>query len=427
MRIEKKPTVKEIYFWNIFGSACNACVSVLLLLIVTRMLDRVQSDIFGIGWAIAQLVLTIGTFQVRLYQATDVVGRFTFKQYLAFRVMTVGLMIASSAGYILYYHYTGRKALVVMLLCLYKAVEAVSDVIQGWLQQKERLDLAGKALSARTIFSCAVFLLLLRLTHDLVAGVTGMIICSVICLFLYELRIIAGNAFQTKSEEAFSLKAVRELALTCLPLFLNAFLVMSIFNAPKLAVDRCIEGGFLQSGAQTVYGIIFMPTSVINLMYIVFRPVITRMAIEWNQDHRSTFLRLMKGVLLKLAGLEVIILAGGFLLGIPVLSILYGIDLTDVKTALMILLLAGGMNTFVNVIDNSLTVMRRQYYLIIAYALTWAYSKTAAGLFVKRYGITGAAVTFISSMAVLLLLVLILFCVCLRKSGSEQKTKDDRK
>ena len=49
------------------GSACNACVSVLLLALAARFLGAAESDIFSIAWSIVQVTLTIGTFQVRLY------------------------------------------------------------------------------------------------------------------------------------------------------------------------------------------------------------------------------------------------------------------------------------------------------------------------------------------------------------------------
>lgn len=96
-------------------------------------------------------------------------------------------------------------------------------------------------------------------------------------------------------------------------------------------------------------------------------------------------------------------------MGIPVLSLFYGIDLGEAKLALIILLVAGGLNTFVNVLDNALTVIRKQYFLVIAYVITWIYSVTTASWFVNKWEINGAAIAFFTSMALLLAVVLILF------------------
>ena len=44
--INREPSAKSIYVWNIIGSGCNALLSVALLMLVTRMNDDAQADIF---------------------------------------------------------------------------------------------------------------------------------------------------------------------------------------------------------------------------------------------------------------------------------------------------------------------------------------------------------------------------------------------
>ena len=99
--INEKPTTKQVFFWNMAGSVANSFLSVVTLMIVTRMLTTLETDIFSLGWSISQMMATIGTFQVRMYQATDVRGVFRFGQYLEFRIFTLLIMIISSAGYVI--------------------------------------------------------------------------------------------------------------------------------------------------------------------------------------------------------------------------------------------------------------------------------------------------------------------------------------
>ena len=165
--IKNQPTEKEIYIWNITGSMANALLSVIALMLVTRMLNKEDTDIFSIAWSISQLMVTIGTFQIRVYQATDVKQTFQFKQYCVFRFLTVVAMLISSAVYIRMCGYVDYKAQIVMIVCLYRAVDSIADVYEGWFQQKERLDLAGKALTYRIVFSSIVFGVILVNTHNL--------------------------------------------------------------------------------------------------------------------------------------------------------------------------------------------------------------------------------------------------------------------
>ena len=87
--IKEQPSEQAIYIWNITGSITNALLSVIVLMIVTRTVDSRQADIFSIAWTISQLMATVGTYQIRNYQATDVQGVFRFRQYLRFRFLTL--------------------------------------------------------------------------------------------------------------------------------------------------------------------------------------------------------------------------------------------------------------------------------------------------------------------------------------------------
>ena len=114
--IKNQPTEKEIYIWNITGSMANALLSVVALMLVTRMLNKEDTDIFSIAWSISQLMVTIGTFQIRVYQATDIKQTFQFKQYCVFRFLTVVAMLISSAVYIRMCGYVDYKAQIVIQL-----------------------------------------------------------------------------------------------------------------------------------------------------------------------------------------------------------------------------------------------------------------------------------------------------------------------
>ena len=176
--ITEKPSEKEIYIWNILGSLANAGLSVIILMVVTRTLDNQKADIFSIAWAISQLMATIGCYQIRVLQATDVEEKFTFRQYFEFRIVTIVAMMICSCAYVYIKHYTVYKAIIIIIICGYRAVDSLADVFEGWFQQKERLDLAGRALFIRVIIAIVGGGICLVVMHDLLA-------LSLILLFIY--------------------------------------------------------------------------------------------------------------------------------------------------------------------------------------------------------------------------------------------------
>lgn len=415
-KVNERPSERSIYIWNITGSIANALLSVVALMIVTRILDDRQADIFSIAWTISQLMATVGTFQIRMYQATDVTGVFRFRQYLIYRVITIGIMMISSYAYVMIRGYSGEKAVVVLLMCVFRAVDSLADVYEGWFQQKERLDLSGKALTYRIVVAVFGFGVVLFATKNLILSGAVLVLVYVICFFIYDIRYHYGvEAFrETAKKDKAGLSWVVKMTIEGFPLFINAFLMMSIMNAPKMVLDVAIEQGSLAQGLQTVFNIIFMPASFLNLAYIVFRPLITKMAIVWNMGKTKEFLKILMKILVSLFGIGILLLIGSALLGIPVLSIVYAVDLADYKLELLVIIIGGCMYTFAAVLDNALVVIRKQYILILAYALTYIYIKFAAEVMTGLWGILGAAMSYASAMVVFLIITAVMFAAGFR-------------
>lgn len=415
-KINERPSERSIYIWNITGSIANALLSVVALMIVTRILDDRQADIFSIAWTISQLMATVGTFQIRMYQATDVTGVFRFRQYLIYRLITIGIMMVSSYVYVVIRGYSGEKAVVVLLMCVFRAVDSLADVYEGWFQQKERLDLSGKALTYRIVAAVLGFGIVLFATRNLILSGVVLVVVYVVCFFIYDIRYHYGvEAFRESERKGKDgVTWIAKMTIEGFPLFINAFLMMSIMNAPKMVLDVAIEQGSLAQGLQTVFNIIFMPASFLNLAYIVFRPLITKMAIVWNMGKAKEFLKILMKIMVSLFGIGILLLIGSALLGIPVLSIVYAVDLADYKLELLVIIIGGCMYTFAAVLDNALVVIRKQYILILAYALTYIYIKFAAEVMTEHWGIMGASLSYASAMVVFLIITAVMFAVGFR-------------
>ena len=333
-------------------------------------------------------------------------------------------MMLVAVFYIFHYHYTGLKAAVILSLCAYKAVEALSDVYQGWFQLKERLDLAGKGMTFRVILSLAVFIITLGVSGNLLLSCLIMTLISIACFILFEIRYMVQSGFQKEASETAKkrqkgIRALGDIFVKCFPLFLNAYLVMLIFNAPKMAIDRAITAGNMEAGMQTVYNIIFMPTTVINLVYLVFQPVVTKMAIEWNDGRKKQFIQIVLIMLGGLFAMSIVVLLAAWLLGIPVLSLLYGIELGNCKSELIVLIIGGFLYTFSSVFDNALIVMRKQYLLLISYLVSWVFINITVEGFVTSFGLMGASLSYTCAMAVFCLTTMLIFLINLKINKSK--------
>ena len=81
-------------------------------------------------------------------------------------------------------------------------------------------------------------------------------------------------------------------------------------------------------------------------------------------------------------------------MGIPVLSLIYGVNLEEYKTALVILLLGGGALAFVNFLQMIITVARKQNLLNIGYILAFLAFVLLGKMVVQESGIIGISVFY---------------------------------
>ena len=202
---------------------------------------------------------------------------------------------------------------------------------------------------------------------------------------------------------------VIQLLKESFPLFLNGFLIIYIYNQPKYSLDFLGSVGKIQVGAQTIFNILFMPAFVMNLMMLFFRPLITEMAVYISHDQLSHFKNLQKRLFLCLGILSLLVILGSSLFGISILEILYGEDLQNYWLTLLIIMIGGAVGSFATAIDNILTAMRYQKYLLIPYGGAFVISQLSTNFCIEELGILGAAMSFLLTMIVWFLISVFIF------------------
>jgi O-antigen/teichoic acid export membrane protein len=399
--IDKPASTRKIYFWNMLGSFSNALSSVVFLMIVARTLTGEEEDTFSIAFSIAQLMYTIASFQVRVYQSTDVNEEYSFGDYFGFRIITSILMIFSTAGYVLLHGYSGMKAIIIITLCLYRLLDAIADDFEGLYQQKERLDIAGRFSSFRVVLSMIGFASILHITRNLLFGCIGIVVIYGLITILFAVRHTGQFLESNAKILEFRFASIKKMAISVFPIFLNGFMLMYIFNVPKNAIDSGLNMGVLPVGSQILYNILFMPASVINLMFIFFRPQITRMAVYYSEGSINSVNKTARRIGLILAGTTVFIVVAGVTIGLPILGFIYNKNLGDYKIEFMLILLGGGFSTLATLMDNLLTIVRKQHLNLISYGVSLAVALIIVNPLVNHYAIIGAAATYFCSMTLL--------------------------
>ena len=102
----------------------------------------------------------------------------------------------------------------------------------------------------------------------------------------------------------------------------------------------------------------------------------------------------------------IVCITGAWLLGIPVLSVIYNTDLAPYKTDLMIMMIGSGFLGLAGLLANLLTIMRYQNAILVGYAMTAIVAFLFCGKVVEKDGMSGAVYIYLVLLIVLCLIFL---------------------
>lgn len=129
-------------------------------------------------------------------------------------------------------------------------------------------------------------------------------------------------------------------------------------NAPKYAINT-----YYDETVQNSYNILFMPAFVINLLSLfVFRPLLTDLARDWEGENIKEFTDIVKKMMILIGALTIAACVGAYLLGIPILSLVYGVDLRAYRMELVIIMICGGLNAYVYCLYYVVTVTENRFF-----------------------------------------------------------------
>ena len=393
---------RQNVIWNMIGSFCYAFASMVLLFLVLRIVGKEQGGIFSFGFStFGQQMFLLAYFGIRPFQITDGGQSFRFGDYLHHRYITCALALAAGAGYLFFCGYEARKAWILFLLVCYKVIDGFADVYESEFQRNGNLHLTGKSNTFRTLLSVGTFLMVLVLGRDLMAACVAAVAAQAAGVFLFNYRVIKRLSGVNWS---WSKDRLVPLTSETMLLFVSVFLDFYIFSAAKYAIDSHMD-----DVASGYFNVIFMPTSMINLVAgFVIRPVLTYLTNDWEQKRLGHFIGLLLKISGVIAGLSLAAVWLAWFVGKPVLGIMesllgtaYKGSLTVYHKPFVLIVLGGSFYAFLNLYYYVLVIIRRQNVIFGIYlVLTWLAAWLAPRL-VASYGIFGAAWAYISLMAVM--------------------------
>ena len=165
-----------------------------------------------------------------------------------------------------------------------------------------------------------------------------------------------------------------------------------------------------------------MPIFVINVLSMfIFNPLVADMGKWWNDKELGKLRKSVFKQTIIILVMTISIAIAGYVIGWWMLGIVYNVDLADYKFLLFIMLFFGGIAALANFYSVVVTIMRKQYFIIVAYILASITSFLFIDKIVVKFDIDGAgyAYGFIMSIVLVILMIVTFVGLFFRKENRE--------
>ncbi len=413
-----KSNIKKEFFWNTLGSGLASFVSLLFMIIVTRINGTDVAGVFTLTYASALMFYALGLYSGRTYQVTETNKAIVDDDFIKHRYVTALLMILATLIFGLINGYRNTKLLVLLLLCTSKAIEALSDVYHGILQKNKRLDIVGISLFIRSILEILVFIVIDLLTNNIILSCLSLVITNLIILLIIDMRL--GNKY--KENKIYKIESIKQIFILGFFTFGISFIANYLYNIPRYALD-----GVVDETIQAIYGIVVMPATIIMVVNMfIIQPLIVSLKEIYANGDINRFIDLVFKIICITFFIGCLALAGAYILGIPILELVYGVELDNYLVSLLLIIIGATCYTVASVLQNSMIILRKTSIQFIIYILVSIFAFILSKYLVKYFAFDGAIYSYVIMMSILMSAYIISFVVIIYKKNIWRK-KNERK
>lgn len=399
---------KKNIIWNTFGTAINAFNSLFFMIIAVRINGSKLAGIFTYAFSISSLFNMIGTYHGRVFQVTEI-EEFNDEDFFWNKILTCIIMVLLSFLFVLFNQYDTEKTLIISILSIYRTLEAFAEVLYAYFQKNGELYKVGISLLVKNILGLILFFIVDYFTKSILASSIALVINYFIIMLIYDMKAIKEYNIDLRLMNKINVRKILKKGFSP---FILAFVIQLLINVPRYIIDLKTPSD------SAVWGILIMPATVMILIgQFCLAPFLMRLFKLYSNHQIKDYLKLVSKICLFIlgGGILAVVLAWG--LGIPVLNLVYGVNLNKYKISLVIIIIGAVFYGIQSVLYNLLVAMR---YISIQVYMYFGCIVIASILYyflIVNKGIIGASIAYLIVTMLLFISYLGLFIYYSLKNG----------
>jgi len=398
-------SLRANFSWTFAGNVVYAACQWATLAVLTKLGSPAMVGQFALGLAIATPVIMFANLQLRNIQATDARNEYLFGDYLSLRLVTTALALLVIAGIVLVTGYPWETALVILAVGVSKAIEAISGVFYGLLQQHERMDRIATSMMIRGALSLIGMTVGVYLTGSVFWGVTGLTIARTLVLVGYDVSTSGwmsnatlptiGSAGERGDRKAalrprWETGTLARLAWLALPLGVVMSLISLRASVPRYFIARSLGEYALGIFAAIAY----LPQAGTVVVGALGQSATPRLAKHYAAGNGKAF----RELLIKLVGIGALLGTAGVLValvaGRELLTLLYRPEYAQ-RDLFVWVMVGAGISYVAGLLGHSMMATRHFRVQVPMFIVVTGLTALTCLWLVPTYGLHGAAIALI--------------------------------
>lgn len=387
----EKDIIKKNFIWNTLGVFTLSLTSFVYSLIILRLCNLSYTGIWSYSFAIACTAVTLASFGGRTYQVTDVKNQIPIYVYISSRYFTVLLSFLLIIIFLILKDFNLKKSLIIILLCLFKFCEELSDVYYGIIQKNDDLYIVGKSMFLKSIFNMLVFFIAVYITRDLLLPIILIFIINFLFIYFYDRKkAIKYGKIEKIIDKHFYIKYFKDNLIICLFLFLSTYLV----NCPKYVMQE-----FLSDELQGIYNVIFLPATAVSLIgSFIINPILVNVSKEYSNKNYNKIKKMSNKIVIILIIIGLLICIFGYILSPVLYKLIYNFEIKRYMLEFILTIIGCTFYTISSVISMLLITVRKLKTQLILNILLAVLSTILCILLIKKYSIMGGIFAYLIIM-----------------------------
>lgn len=319
MENQPKPLdIKKNMLYNTIGSLTyQGCLWITTVLVVILSSGYSDSGILSFAMTIGNMFTAVGTYNMRTYQVSDIKGKYSQRNYVGFRLLTLVIGVIVLGIYSIAVSPDSQTLIAVFAYLLFKVDESFCDVLYGVDQRGERMDYIGISQFIRGALVVLAFSLGLYLSQNIILAILAMYPAGLLVTIIYDIphaRRMDDIRPQLKKEQAKSLLA------ECLPIVLEI-----LFLGMIVSVARQYYANAYGAERLGIYAAVATPAVLIQAAArFLYAPALVPLSEKWNDSPKESFLPFFRKTLLVMSGFIIVGVAVLAWAGPILLNLVYG-------------------------------------------------------------------------------------------------------